>query len=153
MKNQVKFDGMMINIKDVQDVKENFEEWFGDEIIYISKEEFKHEDEEFNFKYKYIIEVLDMEYLTGETGAKDIVLLHLVVSPEFITKETYNDILYTIGMEDEEDYKLSYLDVKEHGLSITIADEELESKDELLLAGKVNAIASLTNSIDSLRGF
>lgn len=153
MKNKMEFDGMAIDVNNVQDVEENFEEWYGDEVIYISKEEYTHEEEDLNFKYKYIIEVLDMEYLTGESGVKDIVLLHLVVSPEFITKDIYNDILYTIGMEEEENYELSYLDVKEHGLSVTMADEELEDKSEELLKNKVNTIASLTKSIDGMRGF
>ena len=148
--NKVEFDNMKTDVRNVIEVDSTFERYMGDDLLFVSKEEFTHEEEGLDFKYKYVIEVIDLEEHTGDDGA--IMVLELVVAPDSLHEEIREEIKETIGLEGT-DYGVSYLDIKQYGLGVQMAIEEFEEFDLDVIEGKLDTLATLVPMVDSFRGF
>lgn len=157
----IKFDTIKTSRENMKDFSEHFEEIFCDEsATFLSKKEFLHEEDGLTFKYKYSVKVIDLYDYIGESEDEPIVIsLELLVSPDSLNKEQSDSIKSLYGFEDEQDYELTYYDVQDSGNGILMATEEIETDRELDFLEEVertdrlNAIASVYEIIDSMRGF
>lgn len=111
-----------------------------DNATYFSKEEFFHEDE-ISFHYRYCIEAV---YCEGSIFYG----LFLVPSPKDLNKETLKSVASYSGVDLE---GVSYYDVFSYGCNILFGNHK-EGTDTIN-AETIDKIASIFETIDSLRGF
>ena len=154
------FAGISAYVEEVN-VEEHFEEWYNDDgmLYLVSKKEYEHDEDgedDINFKYKYVIRVMDIANLSGDEGAPIAIELLLVPSPESLCEEVRESVVYSMGNEE-----IDYYDIAEYGISVRMADEYLEGIEEdkynlyriEAVRKKIEAITAIYESIDTFRGF
>ena len=154
------FAGISAYVEEVN-VEEHFEEWYNDGgmLYLISKKEYEHDEsgeDEFNFKYKYVIRVMDLEEFSGEEGAPIAIELLLVPSPDSLCEEERESVKDSMGNED-----IDYYDISEYGISVRMGDDYLEGiegdkynlDDIEAVRERIEAITAIYESVNSLRGF
>lgn len=147
---KLEFDYLDINADEVQSIRDNFEDINGGGKLFVSKEEFSHQETDLEFDYKYVIEVIDLEEYTGEEGAT--ITLELVVSPKNIHEDTIEDVKDTFCLE-EGVHTLGHTELQQYGLGVVMAFEEYESFNIEQVSSKLDVLGTLLPVIDSLRGF
>ena len=151
------FGGVSAYVEEVN-VEEHFEEWYNDDgmLYLVSKKEYEHGEDDLNFKYKYVIRVMDIANLSGEEGAPIAIELLLVPSPDSLCEEKRESVIESMGNED-----IDYYDIAEYGISVRMAEEYLEwieedkyNLDEIeAVREKIEAVVAVYESMNSLRGF
>ena len=118
-------------------------------VIWETKDVFTHDDEEFSFKYKYMIEAVDFSDFdpdVEEDASKYYVEIHMVVDPESLSKKVLANVKNTM------DEHIEYWDILRYGLSIQMAhNNELVLESEL--DSKIIEAMNCIPVIDGLRGF
>ena len=129
------------NVEDLFDVVREFDSYYDEPFIAVSKETFRHEfeDEDLKFSYKYAIEVQPCE-------GNVFYSLYLVPTFDSLCKSKQESIAEYADIEPTIEDILSY------GISVLMGHEMVESTDTIDM-DKVNCIASVLWSIDGLRGF
>lgn len=158
------FGGMSTYVEEV-DFDKHFEEVYdsGDRVVYLSKETFKHEEEDFNFDYKYAIIVTDVACATGEEDAPTVVELMLVPSFDNLSPKAKKSLIDCMGV-DEEDYSdiWKWIDVLEYSYAVNMGSDTLEGLTEddryqwtnlKALKDILESITAVYRAIDRLRGF
>lgn len=146
---------------DEVNVEEHFEEWYNDDgmLYLVSRKEYEHDEhgeDDINFKYKYVIRVMDIANLSGDEEAPIAIELLLVPSPDSLCEEIRESVKYSMGNEG-----IDYYDVSEYGISVRMADEYLEgieedkyNLDEIeAVRERIEAITAIYEVVDSMRGF
>ena len=154
------FAGISAYVEEVN-VEEHFEEWYNDGgmLYLVSKKEYEHDEhgeDDINFKYKYVIRVMDLEYFSGEEGAPIALELLLVPSPESLCEETRESVVDSMGNEE-----IDYYDIAEYGISVRMGDDYIEGIEEdkynlndiEAVREKIEAITATYEGINSMRGF
>lgn len=154
----LKFGGFSTEDKG-RSIEEEFETVYDDtEVIMQSFKTFMHEEGELSFNYKYMVQVVDMSEF-DDNNSQVVVELHMVVSPRSLCDKQREDVLYSVGMEDEEDYELDFKDILESGLSVRCGIEfyELNDAEDFMELDAVQdglkAIANIYKLADNMRGF
>ena len=166
MKRQVEFGGMSTYVEGLVDWREKFEEVFDNEqnVIYLSKETYKHEEDDFNFDYKYAIRVTDIAYATGEEDAPTVVELYLVPSFDNLSDKNKRGLMDSMGWseEDEVSEMWKWIDVLEYSYAVRMGGISLEGLSEddrhqwtdlKAIQDILEAITAVYEAIDGLRGF
>lgn len=124
-------------------VSEKFDEVYFDEdnVFFVSKETFKHEEEGLTFNYKYAIQAA---YCEGRIYYS----LELVPCADSLCEKKRNDIISSCGCEDEE---ISIYDIVSYGCSVSMGCESVESEE--IDERYFDLIASVFETTDRLRGF
>jgi hypothetical protein len=117
-------------------------------ITYTSKKTYKHVEKidkrNFNFEYKYIVKITDLEEYT-DIDFNYMTELHLVMSGKSLCKKVYREIESSMSM-------VEYNDILDYGLSVRLDyNTDFETMDNAInySIGVLNVI----DIIDSLRGF
>lgn len=132
------------------------------DAFYESKETFHHEDET-SFDYKFCVEIIDLEYATGEEEDKNKYGIELAIVPMFHSlcdKQKKSILDCSCITEDEVNTRDTY----QEGCSIMIGYEEVVVSIDDFESGKgfegcepimsrLNAIANIFECVNSLRGF
>lgn len=129
---------------------------YDSECFYTSKETFRHEEEGLTFDYKYVVWLEDMEALSGEEDCKGQVsiALYLVPTIECLSEEIRKKVRESCGLEESD--KLDLADVVMYGYGIRMAYEFLDNCRSMYgtkVRNKLNAVATLLDTINSFRGF
>lgn len=128
------------------------------ELFFLSKKTFHHEEEDFNFDYKYAISIMDISFLTGEESPYTVGL-YLVVSPNSLCSSSAESIAdYADWSDNEVSDEWKYKDIVDYGLGVLMASSEVEYTegdwDELeVLQEEIKNVVAVYKVIDSLRGF
>ena len=139
---------------------EHFELFYDNdyEQFYLSKREFTHEEEDFNFNYKYAISVKDLAEYTGEPSPISIELA-IVVSPDSLCDKTRDSIADSSDWSSEDlDSDWKYYDIYSY-MPITMDTVELPNdsgkaiEDIEELTYLLDSIGAVYECVDSLRGF
>lgn len=123
------------------------------EAYYQSKKTYQHREEGLNFDYKYVVEVDDIDELTGEdTGEYGITLL-MVPTFKTLCEKKQKSIA-----EDCEDREPDICDCVLYGTSIVLGSENVKHDNKPMdecevLQNKLRGIANVVECIDGLRGF
>lgn len=127
----------------------------GDEAYYVSKQTFNHVEDGLSFRYKYVIEVMDMRELCGE----DRVTVNLLIVPtlQSLSEKNRKSVLEGFG-DDVPTYDITP-DIVMTGLSVALGgeafevgeDDDWEDHDEIREC--LNGIANIFETINSMRGF
>lgn len=141
-------------------VKDVFENLYDDidEQFYLSKKTFKHEEEGFNFDYKYAIRVINMEEVIGEKLPVYVSLL-LIVSPNSLNKEVANRVQESIGEWEGVSENWKYKDISDYGFDVVMGEANIEDDgspyygDNKNLQHTLKSICYTYECTDSLRGF
>lgn len=128
---------------------------FDDASYYESKKTYRHEEYGFTFDYKMVVRVEYFYEMSGEEEFKDKMFFELLMVP---TKECFNkDKLESIAhsscveVEDVNNY-----DIVSYGCGAALATEMvggIKSWRSKKITNKLNDIATVLETIDSLRGF
>lgn len=142
-------------------VEEHFEEWYNDDgmLYLVSKKEYEHGEhgeDDLNFKYKYVIRVMDIANFSGDEEAPIAIELLLVPSPESLCEEVRESVKDSTGNEE-----IDYYDVSEYGISVRMGDDYIEGiegdryyLDEIeAVREKIEAVVAVYEAVDSMRGF
>lgn len=141
-----------------------FEDKFGlsydDEATayYVSKERFSHEEDDYEFDYRFVVEVCHMNQF--DENSKDIyVQLYLVPTFDSLCRDKQESIADSIGYTVDEmlnfvkegnDYDLCR-DVAEYGCSILFGNETCYTDEEV--TEKLTAVANVFELMNRMRGF
>ena len=126
------------------------------ELYYQSQETFKHDvDDDLYFEYKYVVEIYDMDELTGEDTGDYSVSLLLVPTFESLCKEKREGVLDCTGVDED---SVTLYDVISYGISVPLGNVSVKHNGKSMdkcegLQEKLRAIANVFESIDGLRGF
>jgi len=151
-------------------IEEHFNEVCNDEggVFLISKKEFKHEEEDLVFAYKYGISIIDMRNDTSKGNKGVYIALELIPSyndlHETIKKQVLEDYSYCGDYADEIDNDSKYYDLLSEGFSVRMGFEtvltnanidinpyELMELDKVVYV--VKSITQIYSVVDRLRGF
>ena len=157
------FGGVSAYVEEVK-VEEHFEEGYNDAgyLFLLGKKEFQHEEEGFNFKYRYAIRVLDLEELSGEEGAPILIELLLVPSPESLCEKAIEDVGESFDWErDDLSIECKYWDIAEYSYAVRMLEDSIkgvtEDKYDLLelepVKAKIEALVAVYEAVDRMRGF
>ena len=159
------FGGMSAYVEEV-DFDKHFEEIYniGYRVVYLSKETFKHEEEDFNFDYKYAIIVIDVACATGEEDAPTVVELYLVPSFNNLSDNSKRELMNSVGWSEEEEVseEWKWVDVLEYPYAVNMGSDSLEGLSEddrqqwidlKALKDILESITAVYRAIDGLRGF
>ena len=129
---------------------------YSTEIYYFTKKTFKHEEEGFEFEYKYVVRVEDLYELTGEDDYKGKVEidLYLVPTEKSLCEKTRARVRESCGLADDDRLLLS--DIVSYGLGARILYEIVDNCryiDGSKVKSKLLAIANMVDMIDGIRGF
>lgn len=119
-------------------------------IQFVSEEEFVHEEEDFNFKYRYII---SGDALWENGKVRRFYMLSLVVTPDSLKTEKLESVLSCCGVTKED---CTCEDVYDYGCSIPFGNEMVEcdeSEDTGWDMDKFEDIANVFIPMDRMRGF
>lgn len=149
--------------------KEKFDESYNDDgqLTLVSKETFKHEDDDIlDFEYRYIIKGSDM-YALGSGEHTIAIELYMEVLPQYVCKEKLDEILEGYGTTDIEDIWVG--DLVDNGYGIRFGDEYISYNPKELKDGwydymynlldneevneTLNVCASVFEVMDRMRGF
>lgn len=127
-----------------------------DEDIYYTKKVYKHEEDGFNFDYRYVVRVENLYELTGDDDYKGKVgiSLYLIPTIESLCKDSLEKVLACSGLVYASD--LNVADIISYGYGVTMGYETVENCryiDGTKVKGKLTAIANLLELFDSMRGF
>jgi len=135
--------------------KDVFKETFNycssaDTTYYETFEHYMHEEEGFEFGYKYVVKTSD--YSQGDHGQEELddvceVELFLVVSPENLNIKVYRDIAETTGVD-----AIGYEDIVDYGLGVEMGSEEMSASTGDI-KGMLNTIANIVETVNITRGF
>lgn len=123
------------------------------EAYYRSKKTYQHREEGLNFDYKYVVNVDDIDELTGEeTGEYGITLL-MVPTFKSLCKKKQKSIA-----EDCEGREPNICDCGLYGTSIVLGSENVKHDNKPMdecevLQKKLRGVANVVGCIDGLRGF
>lgn len=156
--------GGVSTYKESVNVEEHFEEWYNDagNLFLLGKKEFQHEEEGFNFKYRYAIRALDIEELSGEEGAPIHIELLLVPSPESLCEKAIEDVGGSFDWDsDDLSIECKYWDIAEYSYAVRMLEDSIEGltedKYDLLdlepVKAKIEALVATYEAVDSMRGF
>lgn len=112
-----------------------------------SKEMFRHDDDDLGFDYRICVEVVDWQEATGEDDKELVLELKLVPEFKSLSPKYQSSVLSCCGIEEAE---VNALDVSSYGCNVLLASEECKYDE---LDEKLEAIANVFESINSLRGF
>ena len=113
-----------------------------------SKEVFRHDvDDDLNFDYRICVEVIDWQEATGEDDKEFILELKLVPEFKSLSPKHQASVLSCCGIDEAE---VNAWDVSSYGLNVMLASEECHYDE---LDAKLEAVANVFESINSLRGF
>lgn len=139
---------------------EVFEELeLGDELYYITKETYHHEEEGLTFDYKYVLVCVPCDVYTDEfpEGSYEYQLV-LVPMANSLHKEKLESVLDMIGCDLEDidltnEYELDRIlpDIHSYGLSVNIGDMLVEGEHNI--EEVADKTANTIDCINSLRGF
>ena len=122
-------------------------------MIAQSKETFTHEEEGFNFKYKYVVDVIDGCTWDGE----DVYYIDFVLVPTYDSLgEKHKKSVLSSACVDECDVNI--YDVLADGVSLFLGSETFSTNDVPMdeneeVMGALDSIASVFELINSIRGF
>lgn len=134
---------------------EVFEELeLGDELYYITKETYHHEEEGLTFDYKYVLVCMPTDIFTDKypLGSYEYQLV-LVPTANSLHKEKLERVLDMIGC-DLEDFNSNVElipDIHSYGLSVNIGDMLVEGEHNV--EEVADKTANTIDCINSLRGF
>lgn len=146
-------------------IEEHFEELYNDDgqLTLVSKKDFLHEEEGLTFKYKYLINGMDIRGFTGEMDAP--VMIELVLVPSFsdLSEEARISLGETYDWDEEmADELWRYKDIADYGYGVTMGSESFipEEDEDLynLMDSKkvvelVESACAIYEAIDNMRGF
>lgn len=118
---------------------------YDDTTFYLSNKTYHHDlDPDLKFDYRYGIEAYKYE---EDDDKSTHVFYTLYLIPEFgsISKKRQHDVIAFSGVDDP-----NTMDVFDYGMSIVLAREETLGESDKNIMDK---IASVVDTIDSLRGF
>lgn len=120
--------------------------WSGDnEMYYISKETFHHDEDELSFDYKYIIEFAERYWENKEDYA---VTLHMVILPQSCCKKHLEKVAQFSGIEVDE---VTWYDLLMHGgFDVVFGRTTCENED---IDKTILEIAHVLKTMDGLFGF
>lgn len=154
----IDFGGVSTNVKKAKSFKTVFPICtnYSDSAFYETKKVYKHEEEGFNFNYKYIVRVEDLYELSGEDELKGKVSveLYLVPTEDSMSEKTKNKIRESFGYDEDDIIYLA--DIIDYGLGVRMGYETVENVrylDGTKVHSKLNEIATVLDTIDSMRGF
>ena len=144
--------------------EDKFECLYEDEgAFYESKETFHHEEEGLVFDYKFCVEIIDLEYSTGEDEDKNKFGIELAIVPMFnsLCEKQKKSVLDCMCVSEDE---VSTYDIYYEGCSVMMGYEEVVVGDDAFESGegfegckeikeRLDAIANVFESINGLRGF
>lgn len=124
----------------------------GGEAYYVSKQTFNHVEDGLNFRYKYVIEVVDLREFCSEN--KVTVNLMIVPTLQSLSEKNRNSILRDFGGD------VSTYDIARYGLKVALGGEEFDIDDEDSdwedreeIRECLNGIANIFETINGMRGF
>ena len=126
------------------------------ETYYFTKRTFKHEEEGFDFEYKYVVRVEDLYELTGDEDYKGkfAIDLYLVPTESCLCEKTRARVRESCGLSEDDNLYLS--DIVSYGLGARLLYEIADNCryiDGSKVRSKLLAIANLLEMVDSMRGF
>lgn len=134
----------------ISDWKEKFSmsDWSRDEVTYFeSNKTFSHTEEDFSFKYKYVIEFL--EHFDSNNNKEDyLVILQMVILPESLTKINLEKVARFCEIEEEEVNCYDLLDYGSFSVDFGVTTCEIGEIEETVIR-----ISNVFEMMDSLRGF
>lgn len=127
----------------------------GGEAYYVSKQTFNHVEDGLSFRYKYVIEVMDLREFCDE----DKVTVNLLIVPtlQSLSEKNRKSVLEGFG-DDVPTYDITP-DIVMTGCSIPLGGEAFEVgeddywEDHGEIRECLNGIANIFETINSMRGF
>ena len=165
LKTMTEYKHDIFGIKTTNDAKwqDHFEvEYDNDETrTYLSKKTFHHdadEDLEFDYKYAIVVDFLGLYEDDEDATTKKVYSLYLVVQPNSFNEDYKQGLLDFLGFLEDDEQMILTDDINSYGGAMVRfgekvvslgKDDEFDEDDENIL----NAIASVYESMDRLRGF
>lgn len=158
MNKTIGFDGTYAqNVKKAKSFSRAFETLvdYDSESYYKSKKTYHHDEDEFSFDYNYFVKVEDLYDLSGddEHKGKFFVELTMIPTKEYCNEKILSNVAQFNGCEIDE---IRLHDIVDSGYGARIGYETIEkiySWNSPKLSNTLNGIATVIDTIDSMRGF